>query len=104
MVGGCLGLVLGTFSVFRYGHGGAGFFPTVGRFVIQSGASFGLFMGIGGLVRCDENEYVSVNDTKKILDAYYCRPIAYDIVSKSKEAQSSSLVRCPSTLFEHGNK
>lgn len=40
---------------FRHGHGGNGFFPTVGKIMLQSGASFGLFMGIGGLVRCDEH-------------------------------------------------
>lgn len=38
----------------RHGHGGAGFMPVVGKMVMQSAGSFGLFMGIGGLVRCDD--------------------------------------------------
>ena len=29
------------------------FFPVVSKMIIQSGASFGLFMAVGGLVRCD---------------------------------------------------
>lgn len=39
----------------RHGHGGAGFVPVVGKMVLQSAGSFGLFMGIGGLVRCDDD-------------------------------------------------
>jgi hypothetical protein len=40
----------------RYGHGGNGFLRTVGKMVVQSGASFGLFMGIGAFIRCDEQQ------------------------------------------------
>ena len=30
--------------------------PVLGKIVVQSAATFGLFMGIGGLVRCEDNE------------------------------------------------
>lgn len=68
-VGACIGLLFGSMAVMRYlcelfggmlkfkrrhGHGGAGFVPVVGKMVMQSAGSFGLFMGIGGLVRCDD--------------------------------------------------
>ena len=47
----------------RHGHGGAGFFPVVSKMIIQSGASFGLFMAVGGLVRCDDqNVFRNGND------------------------------------------
>lgn len=49
------------FAHFRRGHGGNGFFPTVGKIMLQSGASFGVFMGIGSLVRCDEDAKVERN-------------------------------------------
>lgn len=55
-VGACIGAMFGTFAVLRHGHGGNGFFPTIGKIMLQSGASFGLFMGIGGLVRCDDGD------------------------------------------------
>lgn len=67
-VGACIGAMFGTIAILRYpetlnlcvlmlfrrGHGGNGFFPTIGKIMLQSGASFGLFMGIGSLVRCDD--------------------------------------------------
>ena len=52
--------------IFRRGHGGNGFFPTVGKIMLQSGASFGLFMGIGSLVRCDDIKVENVKS--QILD------------------------------------
>lgn len=42
-------------SYDRYGHGGQGYLRTVGKMAIQSGASFGLFMGIGSFIRCDDD-------------------------------------------------
>lgn len=59
-VGTCLGIIFGTVSALS-GRGAAtgansrGFLRQVGKSVFQSGASFGFFMGIGSLVRCDSN-------------------------------------------------
>ena len=39
---------------FRHGNGGSGFIPVVGKIILQSAASFSVFMSIGGLVRCDD--------------------------------------------------
>lgn len=66
-VGAGIGLLLGSFSIMRYahdltlryGHSGHGILPTLGKIVVQSAASFGLFMGIGGLIRCDESEHIN---------------------------------------------
>ena len=55
-VGACIGAIFGTLAILKRGHGGHGFLPTVGKIMLQSGASFGLFMGIGSLVRCDEEQ------------------------------------------------
>jgi hypothetical protein len=68
-VGGCMGALFGTYAVLRYshhvyvcmltcflcshGHGGAGFLPVVGKMALQSGATFGMFMGIGSVIRSD---------------------------------------------------
>jgi hypothetical protein len=55
-VGAIIGALLATVSVLRHGHGGAGFLRTVGRTAFQSGASFGLFMGIGSVLRADNGD------------------------------------------------
>lgn len=52
------------FTIFSHGHGGNGFLPTVGKIMLQSGGSFGLFMGIGGLVRCDDEAYKQIEPEK----------------------------------------
>lgn len=43
-------------TICRHGHGGAGFFPVVGKMALQSGATFGMFMGIGSLIRSDTGD------------------------------------------------
>jgi hypothetical protein len=52
-VGACIGVLLGTMSVIKYGHGGNGYLRSVGKLAVQSGASFALFMAIGAGIRCD---------------------------------------------------
>lgn len=47
----------------RYGHGGNGALRTIGKVVVQSGASFGLFMGIGAGIRCDERPAIIDNSS-----------------------------------------
>ena len=48
-----------SYQLRRYGHGGNGFVRTVGKMVVQSGASFGLFMGIGAGIRCDDGHAIT---------------------------------------------
>ena len=54
-VGACIGLLFGTMAAWRY-RGQAGGMQMVGKAVLQSAASFGLFMAVGGVIRCEERE------------------------------------------------
>ncbi|CAG8439844.1 6852_t:CDS:2 [Diversispora eburnea] len=53
-VGVCLGLVLGTYQLIRYGPGPRGYISTLGQFMVTSAGSFALFMGIGSFIRSEE--------------------------------------------------
>ncbi|KGG51567.1 hypothetical protein DI09_31p180 [Mitosporidium daphniae] len=52
-VGGTMGLLLGSYTVLRHGHGGMGYLRYVAKSALTSGGMFGLFMGIGSVLRCD---------------------------------------------------
>ncbi|KIV88199.1 hypothetical protein PV10_09117 [Exophiala mesophila] len=52
-VGGIMGLIYGTVTVFQYGGGQAGVMRTLGKYMVGSGATFSVFMGIGSLIRTD---------------------------------------------------
>lgn len=51
-VGAGMGLIFGTVTGFRSANG---FLRTVRNSTFTSAATFGFFMGIGSLIRCDGN-------------------------------------------------
>ncbi|KAG9296313.1 hypothetical protein G9A89_014905 [Geosiphon pyriformis] len=53
-VGLCLGLVFGTYTLFRYGPGPRGYVQTLGQYMATSAGSFALFMSIGSFIRSEE--------------------------------------------------
>eukprot|EP00127_Corallochytrium_limacisporum_P003097 Clim_evm26s146 gene=Clim_evmTU26s146 len=50
-VGASIGCILGSYQCFRMGLRGRDFVRTVGKVMLQSGGSFGFFMGIGSVIR-----------------------------------------------------
>ncbi|KIW73992.1 hypothetical protein PV04_02065 [Phialophora macrospora] len=52
-VGGIMGFIYGTVTIFQYGAGQAGVMRTLGKYMLGSGSMFGLFMGIGSIIRSD---------------------------------------------------
>ncbi|EYE98139.1 MGR2/ROMO1 family protein [Aspergillus ruber CBS 135680] len=52
-VGGIMGFIIGTVTIFQYGAGPNGVMRTLGKFMLGSGATFGLFMSIGSVIRTD---------------------------------------------------
>jgi Reactive mitochondrial oxygen species modulator 1 len=58
------------YTVFRYGSGGEGFSRIVGKSALQSGSMFGLFMGIGGLIRCESPKHHTSSYSTKALALY----------------------------------
>ncbi|CAG8478365.1 9191_t:CDS:2 [Ambispora gerdemannii] len=53
-VGLCLGLVLGTWTIFKHGPGSRGYINTLSQFMATSAGSFALFMSIGSFIRSEE--------------------------------------------------
>ncbi|KAJ3397798.1 subunit of TIM23 translocase complex [Lobulomyces angularis] len=67
-VGLTMGLLLGTYSVLRYGPGHRGYLATVGQTMLMSGASFSFFLSIGSCLRNEgEVPEVSKNSGRKLL-------------------------------------
>ncbi|KAI1610659.1 reactive mitochondrial oxygen species modulator 1-domain-containing protein [Exophiala viscosa] len=52
-VGGIMGFIYGTVTIFQYGAGQAGVMRTLGKYMVGSGATFSVFMGIGSIIRTD---------------------------------------------------
>ncbi|CAI7585114.1 hypothetical protein N7509_008713 [Penicillium cosmopolitanum] len=52
-VGGIMGFIIGTVTIFQYGAGPNGVMRTLGKYMLGSGATFGLFMSIGSVIRTD---------------------------------------------------
>ncbi|KAJ5239625.1 Protein mgr2 [Penicillium chermesinum] len=63
-VGGIMGFIVGTVTIFQYGAGPNGVFRTLGKYMVGSGATFGakqltlslfpsLFMSIGSVIRTE---------------------------------------------------
>ncbi|KAJ9608075.1 subunit of TIM23 translocase complex [Cladophialophora chaetospira] len=52
-VGGIMGFIYGTVTIFQYGAGQAGVMRTLGKYMVGSGSMFGLFMGVGSIIRTD---------------------------------------------------
>ncbi|KAJ5156065.1 hypothetical protein N7492_008868 [Penicillium capsulatum] len=52
-VGGIMGFIIGTVTIFQYGAGPNGVFRTLGKYMMGSGATFGLFMSIGSVIRTE---------------------------------------------------
>ncbi|KAL6245422.1 subunit of TIM23 translocase complex [Rhinocladiella similis] len=52
-VGGIMGFIYGTVTIFQYGAGQAGVMRTLGKYIVGSGATFSVFMGIGSIIRTD---------------------------------------------------
>ncbi|KAN0069881.1 Reactive mitochondrial oxygen species modulator 1 domain containing protein [Elaphomyces granulatus] len=60
MMGGSVGLIMGfiigktcTVTIFQYGAGQNGVMRTLGKYMLGSGATFGLFMSIGSVIRTE---------------------------------------------------
>ncbi|KIW25131.1 uncharacterized protein PV07_10795 [Cladophialophora immunda] len=58
-VGGIMGFIYGTVTIFQYGAGQAGVMRTLGKYMLGSGTMFGLFMGIGSIIRTDSPQMAS---------------------------------------------
>ncbi|KAJ4613059.1 subunit of TIM23 translocase complex, variant 3 [Exophiala dermatitidis] len=58
-VGGIMGFIYGTVTIFQYGAGQAGVMRTLGKYMVGSGATFSVFMGIGSLIRTDSPQMAS---------------------------------------------
>ncbi|OAP58108.1 hypothetical protein AYL99_07198 [Fonsecaea erecta] len=58
-VGGIMGFIYGTVTIFQYGAGQAGVMRTLGKYMLGSGSMFGLFMGIGSIIRTDSPQMAS---------------------------------------------
>ncbi|KIW96482.1 uncharacterized protein Z519_03551 [Cladophialophora bantiana CBS 173.52] len=56
-VGGIMGFIYGTVTIFQYGAGQAGVMRTLGKYMLGSGAI--LFMGIGSIIRTDSPQMTS---------------------------------------------
>ena len=54
--------VLFVMSSSRFGHGGAGAIRVIGKTALESGGLFGLLMGVGGLIRCNDFPLSSLDD------------------------------------------
>ncbi|OQD77785.1 hypothetical protein PENDEC_c002G04233 [Penicillium decumbens] len=52
-VGGIMGFIIGTVTIFQYGAGPNGVMRTLGKYMLGSGATFGLFMSIGSVIRSE---------------------------------------------------
>ncbi|KOC11677.1 mitochondrial genome maintenance protein [Aspergillus flavus AF70] len=52
-VGGIMGFIIGTVTIFQYGAGPNGAMRTLGKYMLGSGATFGLFMSIGSVIRTE---------------------------------------------------
>lgn len=51
-VGFAAGVMFGGFSAWRMGLRGREMYSTIGKFMIQSGGTFGTFMAVGSGIRC----------------------------------------------------
>lgn len=52
VVGLSTGAIFGTFTGIRYGLRGRELLTTLGKIMLQTGGTFGVFMGIGSAIRC----------------------------------------------------
>ncbi|GAM41299.1 mitochondrial genome maintenance protein [Talaromyces pinophilus] len=52
-VGMIMGFIGGAVSIFQYGAGPNGVMRTLGKFMLGSGATFGMFMSIGSIIRTE---------------------------------------------------
>jgi len=52
-VGMIMGFIVGTVTIFNYGAGPNGVMRTLGKYMLGSGATFGMFMSIGSVIRTD---------------------------------------------------
>ncbi|KAG0229428.1 subunit of TIM23 translocase complex [Actinomortierella wolfii] len=53
-VGLCIGLVIGGYSLMRYGPGQRGYVDTLARTMVSSTATFAFFMAVGSVIRADD--------------------------------------------------
>lgn len=51
-VGASTGAIFGTFTGIRYGLRGRVLLSQLGKVILQTGGTFGIFMGIGSAIRC----------------------------------------------------
>jgi len=54
-VGAIMGFIYGAVTIFQYGAGHAGVMRTLGKYMIGSGATFSVFMGVGSVIRTDSS-------------------------------------------------
>ncbi|KAI8871574.1 hypothetical protein GQ42DRAFT_161935 [Ramicandelaber brevisporus] len=53
-VGVCLGFLMGTMQIIRFGPTHRGIMGTLGQYMLTSGSFFGFFMSIGSVIRSQE--------------------------------------------------
>jgi len=51
-IGVAIGIIFGGFGSFRSGYRGRELISKMGKTMLQSGTTFGTFMGIGAALRC----------------------------------------------------
>jgi len=76
-VGLCVGLVYGTYNIFRYGPGQKGLISTIGQCMAISSSSFAIYMGVGSGIRSEEQPkkyYVETTfgTSSKVLSKRFC--------------------------------
>jgi hypothetical protein len=64
VVGGCMGFVIGSFTVLNYGPGPGGYMRTIGRHMLNSGGMFSVIMSFGSLIR-NEQQFKLENNIYK---------------------------------------
>ncbi|ETN46884.1 uncharacterized protein HMPREF1541_01073 [Cyphellophora europaea CBS 101466] len=86
-----MGFIYGTVTIFQYGGGQAGVMRTLGKYMLGSGSMFGLFMGIGSIIRNDSPDMALMMPMRsEILARTQHRPFVHSRRPPQPSVSSSS--------------